>query len=333
MFRRISTVVARNTISKFNNANNAKQFAPFVAGNLQTVQTQQFNVQKRFTSKVAKGPTVAVVMTGAGFLDGTEITEAVSLMIHLSEKGYNAVFFSPEGDVQEVFDHNTRAVEKNEVRNIFSEVARITRTKTLSIKTLRSKPFDALVIPGGFGAVKTLCNYGDDPKEFTVDPEVARVIKEFYEERKPIAACCIAPVVLAKVLGTAAGGPGITVTLGGDSTVEEHVKALGNEVAQAKINEAVVDSKNRIISTPAYMAKNPASHEIHAGIGEMVAEIVKLSRGAQQASQTQEVDWDFQDYFHLKIKKIEPKEWEFIKKEMKQKLEDEKKKASTKDRA
>jgi len=122
------------------------------------------------------------------------------------------------------------------------------------------------------------------------------------------------------------GGPGITVTLGGDTTVEDHVKALGNEVASSKINEAIVDSKNRIITTPAYMAKNPAPHEIHAGIGEMVNEIVKLSRGAQQASQTQEVDWDFQDYFHLKIKKIEPKEWEFIKKEMKQKLEDEKKK-------
>jgi len=137
MFRRISTVAARNAISKFNNANNAKQFAPFVAGNLQSVQTPQFNVQKRFTSKGTKGPTVAVVMTGAGFLDGTEITEAVSLMIHLSEKGYNAVFFSPEGDVQEIFDHNTRAVEKNEVRNIFSEVARITRTKTLALKTLR----------------------------------------------------------------------------------------------------------------------------------------------------------------------------------------------------
>jgi len=32
------------------------------------------------------------------------------------------------------------------------------------LRIKQSKPFDALVIPGGFGAVKTLCTYGDDPK-------------------------------------------------------------------------------------------------------------------------------------------------------------------------
>jgi enhancing lycopene biosynthesis protein 2 len=35
----------------------------------------------------------------------------------------------------------------------------------------------------------------------TVDPEVERVIREFHAAGKPIALCCIAPILAAKVLG------------------------------------------------------------------------------------------------------------------------------------
>lgn len=136
MLRRISSTVARNAFQKIAFSNSKQFLAPIVSAS-HIPNSQQVNIQKRFTSKAAKGQTVAVVMTGAGFLDGTEITEAVSLMIHLSDKGYVPTFFSPDGEIQEVFDHHTRALEKNEVRNVFSEVARITRVKTISIKQLQ----------------------------------------------------------------------------------------------------------------------------------------------------------------------------------------------------
>ncbi len=58
-----------------------------------------------------------------------------------------------------------------------------------------------MVFPGGFGAAKNLCDFGFKGADMAVDPEVARVLKEFHGAGKPLALCCIAPVVAAKVLG------------------------------------------------------------------------------------------------------------------------------------
>ena len=43
----------------------------------------------------------------------------------------------------------------------------------------------------------------------SVDEEVARVISEFHAEKKPMAFCCIAPVLVALVLGK--GGTKVTL--------------------------------------------------------------------------------------------------------------------------
>lgn len=136
MLRRVSANFARQAFKSQASNNTAKLFAPFAVSNVNQ-KPEQIVFQKRFTSKGSKGPTVAVVLSGCGYLDGTEITEAVSIMIHLSEKGYNVVFFAPESDQQETIDHNTKTVESNEVRNLIAEASRITRAKTLSLKNLR----------------------------------------------------------------------------------------------------------------------------------------------------------------------------------------------------
>lgn len=72
------------------------------------------------------------------------------------------------------------------------------------------------------------------------------------------------------------------------------------------------------------MLKNPSSFEVFTGIGELVNEMTNLSRTRSSSSST--IDWDFQDYYYLKILKIAPEEWAFLKKEMQQKAEDEAKK-------
>lgn len=45
----------------------------------------------------------------------------------------------------------------------------------------------------------------------TVDPEVERVLTDFKSAGKPIALCCIAPILAAKVFGDKGG---VTLTLG-----------------------------------------------------------------------------------------------------------------------
>jgi len=71
-----------------------------------------------------------------------------------------------------------------------------------------------LVIPGGFGVAKNLSNFATENEKFTVDKQVERVLKEFYLDKKPIAACCIAPILLGKVFAVSSGGPAATITLG-----------------------------------------------------------------------------------------------------------------------
>lgn len=61
---------------------------------------------------------------------------------------------------------------------------------------------DAVVFPGGFGAAKNLSDFGFNGTDMRVNPEVERVIKEFHAAGKPIALCCIAPILAAKVLGS-----------------------------------------------------------------------------------------------------------------------------------
>ncbi len=103
-------------------------------------------------------------MHGCGYLDGTEVTEAVATLVHLSRAGFRALCFAPDGDQQEVYDHCTKTLEKNEVRNIVAESTRISRIPVRKMNTLKAEAFQALVIPGGFGVAKNLSNYADDPK-------------------------------------------------------------------------------------------------------------------------------------------------------------------------
>jgi protease I len=57
----------------------------------------------------------------------------------------------------------------------------------ISVRDSNPNDFDLLVVVGGSGSPK-LADY----------PEVLNLIKKFYEQKKPIAAICLAPYVLAK---------------------------------------------------------------------------------------------------------------------------------------
>jgi len=44
-----------------------------------------------------------------------------------------------------------------------------------------------------------LSDYADKKADFSIDPEVARILKEFNENKKPIGLSCIAPIFAAKL--------------------------------------------------------------------------------------------------------------------------------------
>jgi enhancing lycopene biosynthesis protein 2 len=212
--------------------------------------------------------TAAVVLSGCGFLDGSEIHEAVSCLIHLARHGIAAHCFAPDIAQAGTMDHATHKPAA-ETRNCLVESARITRGKILPIKELHADRFDLLVFPGGFGAAKNLCAFAKDGANCAVNADVERVIREFHAKGKTIAMCCIAPVIAARVLGTARGGRGCAVTIGTDDATAGAIRAMGASHADTRVTEAHVDRANRLVTTGAYMF-DATPWEIYQGVGAMI---------------------------------------------------------------
>jgi enhancing lycopene biosynthesis protein 2 len=213
-------------------------------------------------------PNVAVVLSGCGFLDGSEIHEAVSCLIHLARHNIAYTCFAPDIAQADVINHQT-SKPASETRRVLAEAARISRGQILPLAELHTERFDGIVLPGGFGAAKNLCTFATQGADCTVIPDVSRVIKEFHAARKPIAMCCIAPAIAAKVFGTASGGPGCSITIGNDAGTAAALTRLGATHVEKPVTQAHLDSANRIVTTPAYMYHaNP--WEVFQGIGAMI---------------------------------------------------------------
>ena len=149
----------------------------------------------------------AVILSGCGHKDGSEIHEAVTLMLSIDQHQCEYQCFAPNRPQRDVINHLTGNAVKEE-RNILTEAARIARGRILPIEDYKAEDYDGLLFSGGFGAAKNLCGYAFKGADMEVQPDVARAIIETREANKPIGAMCIAPVMLAKLL------PGVCVTLG-----------------------------------------------------------------------------------------------------------------------
>lgn len=220
------------------------------------------------------GLPVAVVLCGSGRADGSEITEAVSTLVHLSRVGLAYRCFAPNEPQAEVVDHVTGAAVPGQ-RNMMVEAARIARGEISPLSELHERSCSAVIFPGGFGVAKNLCTFAKAGPDCTVHRDVARVLREFHAARKPIGLICIAPVLAAKVLGTVAGGPGCRVTVGNDAGVAGAITAMGARNEPRAVTQALVDETNRIVTTPAYMC-DAKPHEVFVGIGELVDAVKRI---------------------------------------------------------
>ena len=96
---------------------------------------------------------VAIILSGNGFMDGSECTEAVSTLIHCDKAGFNVQSFAPNKNQFHSINH-MKGEEMTETRNVMVEASRITRGKIQPLSDLKAASFDALIIPGGFGVAK-----------------------------------------------------------------------------------------------------------------------------------------------------------------------------------
>ncbi|MDR1345641.1 MAG: isoprenoid biosynthesis glyoxalase ElbB [Bacteroidales bacterium] len=188
----------------------------------------------------------AVILCGCGASDGSEIHEAVMTLLAIDRHKCHYSVFAPDENQYHVMNMFTKE-EMPETRNMLVEAARIARGNVLSLSELDISQFDALILPGGFGAAKNLCTYAFDGANATVYPPIAKIVKAAHQKQLPIGALCIAPVILAKVLGK------ITITVGNDPDTIANVEQMGATHVNTQEGEVIADKANRIFTTPCYM--------------------------------------------------------------------------------
>lgn len=199
-------------------------------------QYNNMNTQKKF----------AVVLAGCGRFDGAEIHEATLTLLAIAKHRCTYEVFAPDVTQYHVVNHITGEVMKED-RNVLIESARIARGQVLPLSAFNANDFDAIIFPGGFGVAKNLFTFAFDGIEARVNGDVEKAVKEMFEIKKPIGALCIAPVLIAKILGN------VEITIGSDPSTIENVKKMGATHITSTHGEVVSDLKNKIFTTPCYM--------------------------------------------------------------------------------
>lgn len=220
-------------------------------------------------------PKFAVILSGCGVYDGSEIHEAVSLLLAIDESGCSYQCFAPNTWQARTMDHytgeSTAVAGDEDNRNVLAESARIARGNIRPLSEFKAQEFEAVILPGGFGAVLNLSDFALKGAKCGVNEEVERALKESYKEGIVIGGMCIAPVVLARVLGKHK----ITVTIGNDPTIAEGIRQMGAKHQNCDAEEVCVDEENRIVTTPAYMTSKSIKNVAH-GARNLVSEALDL---------------------------------------------------------
>ncbi|AEI36484.1 isoprenoid biosynthesis glyoxalase ElbB [Francisella salina] len=213
---------------------------------------------------------IAVVLSGCGYLDGSEIQETVLTILALEKQGVEWQGVALNKNQKHVINHLHQNVDnKASPRNILEESARITRGNVIDIADADSDEYDAVIFPGGFGAAKNIMDFafvGDE--SYQMDEDVLTFARAFYLADKPAGYICIAPLMIPLVYPE-----GTKATVGTDDNTSGILEKKGAEAVIMDATDICVDESVKVVSTPAYMcAKNIL--EASQGIDKLVEKVV-----------------------------------------------------------
>jgi enhancing lycopene biosynthesis protein 2 len=217
-------------------------------------------------------PRIGVILSGCGVFDGSEIHEAVITLLCLDLHGAAYQCLAPDRPLQTI-NHLTKQPGGGEKRNVLVEAARIARGEILDLARVKGADYDGFVLPGGFGAAKNLCTFAMDGAKCSADPQVARVLTEAHAVGRPIGFICIAPAVAAKVFGAALHP---TLTIGHEAATAAGLEQLGATHQPCAVGDFILDAKNRILSTPAYMEAKSIK-DVYEGVNKLVRKLVEMA--------------------------------------------------------
>mgnify|MGYP001367351836 FL=1 len=215
---------------------------------------------------------VGVVLAGCGAKDGAEIHESVLTLLALDRAGVKVRIMAPNIDQFHVVNHSTNNEYKSK-RNVLSEAARIARGDIVPLEDIKSDELDALIFPGGTGMAKNIFNYIIEGPNFTVIKDVESLTRDMIRKNKPIGAICIAPVMIAKILQNMNRGG--KVTGGFDEKISADIESMGINIKKVDARNIVVDNKNKIVSTPAYVEAKSIK-DVAIGIDKLVNKVLEM---------------------------------------------------------
>lgn len=210
----------------------------------------------------------AVILSGCGVYDGSEIHEATLTMLAIMKEGATYQCFAPDIPQYHVINHLT-GKEMNESRNVLVESARIARGNIKPLNEFDGKDYDALIFPGGFGAAKNLSTVAFDGSDAKINSKVEKAVNQMLELSKPIGALCISPAVIAKIIGNR-----VEVTIGSDKGTAEAIEKMGAKHVVTTHGEVVHDHRYNIFTTPCYML-DATIVDIDNGATNVVREMMK----------------------------------------------------------
>ena len=216
-------------------------------------------------------PNVGVVLSGCGVYDGSEIHEAVLTLLALDRAGADIKCLAPDITQMHVIDHLEGHEVAHEKRSVLIESARIARGNIDALAGCDVGELDAVILPGGFGAAKNLCDFAVNGINLSVDPVVNDFLIECNEAGKPLGFICIAPVIAAKVFGSKKP----VLTIGDDPDTASAIENLGAKHKDCPADDCIVDKRNKIVTTPAYMLAG-SIREAADGIEKLVEEVLAL---------------------------------------------------------
>ncbi len=212
---------------------------------------------------------IAVVLSGCGVLDGSEIHEATMTLYAIKKSGGDYVIFAPDITQYHVVNHLT-GEEMSEQRNVLVESARIARGQISPLSEFNAGQYDAVIFPGGFGVAKNLSDFAFKGSKSKVIDEVKNVISAMVNAGKPIGALCISPVLLANLIDN------VEVTIGDDKDTEQAITKMGGRHKRTSHGEIVIDHKYRTVTTPCYML-DANIVQVAEGAENVVKAIMKMT--------------------------------------------------------
>ncbi|MEN9450247.1 MAG: ThiJ/PfpI domain protein [Pseudomonadota bacterium] len=213
---------------------------------------------------------IAVILSGCGALDGSEIHESVLTLLALDRAELPYQCLAPNISQSRVVNMADGKTQEHAKRNVLEESARIARGKVKDIASANPHDYTAMIFPGGFGAALNLCNFGLNKENYSIQTDVFKFAKTMVEAKKPAGFICIAPVLAPKLYPA-----GIQITIGNDKATAEILEKLGARHIPCATTDCVVDKVHKLVSTPAYMLARSIK-EVAPGIDCLVKELSLL---------------------------------------------------------